>query len=76
MRDRLGTNPVPVQLPLGEEDKHRGVIDLVRMKAIVFDEASKGSEVRRQEIPADFKDAADGPGAAHRGRRRRGRRGG
>src|SRR5437868_2869151 len=34
MRERLGANPVPVQLPLGEEDKHRGVIDLVEMRAI------------------------------------------
>src|SRR5437870_10237475 len=36
MRERLGANPVPVQLPLGEEDKHRGVIDLVEMRAIVY----------------------------------------
>ncbi len=59
MRDRLGTNPVPIQLPLGEEDKHRGVIDLIRMKAIVFDEASKGQRYDVTDIPADMKDAAD-----------------
>src|SRR5215813_4484644 len=34
MKERLGTNPVPIQLPWGEEERHRGVIDLVRMKAI------------------------------------------
>ena len=59
MRDRLGTNPVPVQLPIGEEDKHRGVIDLVRMQAIVFDEASKGQRYDVSEIPAELKDAAE-----------------
>ncbi|MFO0609779.1 MAG: elongation factor G [Polyangiales bacterium] len=59
MRDRLGTNPVAIQLPLGEEDKHRGVIDLIRMKAIVFDEESRGQKFDVVDIPADFKDAAD-----------------
>ncbi len=58
MRERLGTNPVPVQLPLGEEDKHRGVIDLIRMKAVVFDEATKGATFSLEEIPADYVDAA------------------
>jgi len=59
MRDRLGTNPVPIQLPLGEEDKHRGVIDLIRMKAIVFDEESRGQRFEVVEIPAEFKAAAE-----------------
>ena len=59
MRDRLGTNPVPVQLPLGEEDKHRGVIDLIRMKAVVFDEESKGQRFDVVEIPAEFLAAAE-----------------
>ncbi len=59
MRDRLGTNPVPIQLPLGEEEKHRGVIDLVRMKAVVFDEASKGAHFDVVDIPDEFKDAAE-----------------
>src|SRR6478609_5725438 len=36
MRDRLGANPVPVQLPIGQEDQHRGVVDLVEMQAIVY----------------------------------------
>ena len=59
MRERLGTNPVAVQLPLGEEEKHRGVIDLVRMKAIVFDEESRGQKFEVSEIPDEYKDAAD-----------------
>jgi len=64
MRDRLGTNPVPVQLPVGEEDKHRGVVDLIRMKAIIFDEATKGSRYDVIDIPAELKDAADEARAA------------
>src|SRR6266850_2237501 len=43
MRDRLRANAVPVQLPLGTEDKHRGVIDLVTMKAVIWDEESLGA---------------------------------
>jgi elongation factor G len=59
MIDRLGTNPVPVQIPLGEEDKHRGVIDIVRMKAIVFDEESKGQRFDTIDIPAEFRERAE-----------------
>jgi elongation factor G len=55
MKDRLGTNPVPIQWPLGEEDQHRGIIDLIRMKAAVFDEASKGQKFDWIEIPDDLK---------------------
>ena len=44
MKERLGTNPVPIQWPLGEEDRHRGIIDLIKMKAAVFDEESKGQK--------------------------------
>jgi elongation factor G len=58
MRDRLGTNPVPVQLPLGEEEKHRGVLDLIRMRAVVFDEESKGARYTVEEIPAEYQAAA------------------
>src|ERR1700694_2721395 len=57
MRERLGANPVPVQLPLGEEDKHRGVIDLVEMRAIVYlDDLGQDFEV--QEIPVEYAEAA------------------
>jgi elongation factor G len=55
MKDRLGTNPVPIQWPLGEEDQHRGIIDLIRMKAAVFDEASKGQKFDWVEIPENLK---------------------
>ena len=51
MRDRLRANPVAIQLPLGTEDAHLGVIDLVGMKAIVWDDESLGSKYREAEIP-------------------------
>jgi elongation factor G len=57
MRDRLGANPVPVQLPLGEEDKHRGVIDLVEMRAIVYLD-DLGQKLEVQDIPSEYADAA------------------
>src|SRR5215216_5171868 len=59
MKERLGTNPVPVQIPIGEEEKHRGVVDLVRMKAVVFDEESKGARFDVLDIPEDLKEAAE-----------------
>ncbi len=52
MRERLGANPVPIQLPLGAEDDFAGVIDLVEMQAIVWDEESRGVKFRYEEIPA------------------------
>jgi len=55
MKDRLGTNPVPIQWPLGEEDQHKGIIDLIRMKAAVFDEGSKGQKFDWIEIPEPLK---------------------
>jgi elongation factor G len=55
MKERLGTNPVPIQWPLGEEDQHKGIIDLIRMKAAVFDEASKGQKFDWVEIPENLK---------------------
>src|SRR5262249_6561771 len=58
IRERLNANPVVLQLPLGVEDKLRGAIDLVKMKAIVWDDDSLGSNYREDEIPADMADAA------------------
>ncbi|MEL6343433.1 MAG: elongation factor G [Myxococcota bacterium] len=55
LRDKLGHNAVLVQLPLGLEDKHRGVIDLVRMKALI-NEGDNGETIREEEIPADMMD--------------------
>jgi len=51
MRERLKANPVALQIPLGEEENFRGVVDLVTMKAVVYDEGSLGSEFREEEIP-------------------------
>ena len=56
MKERLGTNPVPIQWPLGEEDRHRGIIDLIKMKAAVFDEGSKGQKYDWVDIPAEYRD--------------------
>src|SRR6202521_5412867 len=50
MRDRLRANAVPVQLPLGTEDKHRGIIDLVAMKAVVYKD-ELGTEQEELDIP-------------------------
>jgi len=55
MRERLGTNPVPIQWPLGEEDQHKGIIDLIRMKAALFDDASKGQKFEWLPIPENLK---------------------
>jgi len=58
IRDRLNANPLVVQLPLGVEENFRGVVDLVRMKAIVWDDEALGSTYKVEEIPADMADAA------------------
>ena len=61
MRDRLGANPVPIQIPIGQEDQHRGVVDLVEMKAIVYED-DLGQTFTVGDIPAELADAAH---AAH-----------
>ncbi|GAA3968585.1 elongation factor G [Thermobifida alba] len=59
IRDRLGANPLPIQLPIGAESDFKGVIDLVRMKAYVWsDEAAKGEMYETVEIPDTHADAA------------------
>ena len=58
MKSRLKANPVPIQVPIGAEDKFEGVIDLVRMKAIYWDEASQGMKFDLREIPADLLESA------------------
>jgi elongation factor G len=58
MRERLKANPVLVQLPLGEEDRFRGVIDLITMQALVYDEAALGTLFAVEEIPADYQELA------------------
>jgi elongation factor G len=59
MRDRLGANPIPIQLPIGKEDTFRGVIDLVEMKAIIWDDESLGASFEVIEIPADLLPGAE-----------------
>jgi elongation factor G len=58
IRDRLGARAVPLQLPIGAEDKFIGVIDLVRMKAIVWEDESLGAKFRDQAIPEEFASVA------------------
>ena len=58
--DRLKANPVPIQLPIGAEENFKGIIDLVQMKAIVWDEdAAMGSNYHVEEIPADLMEQAE-----------------
>ena len=59
MRDRLAANPVPFQLPIGQEEAFAGVVDLVRMKALIWDGSTQGQDFREEEIPADMKDDAE-----------------
>ncbi|WP_027716893.1 elongation factor G [Desulfuromonas sp. TF] len=58
MKDRLGANPVPIQLPIGKEENFKGVIDLVEMKAVVWDDESLGAKFEVIDIPSDMVDAA------------------
>ncbi|MBR4653810.1 MAG: elongation factor G [Kiritimatiellae bacterium] len=59
MRDKLRANAVPVELPIGREEGFIGVIDLLEMKSIVFDDASLGAKFTVGEIPAGLKDDAE-----------------
>ena len=54
IRDRLGAKAVPIQLPIGSETTLRGIVDLVRMKAVVWDNDGLGATYRDEEIPADM----------------------
>jgi elongation factor G len=54
MIDRLGANPVPIQIPVGAEDKFRGCVDLVKMKAVLFDDETLGAKYVVEDIPADL----------------------
>ena len=58
MRARLKANPVPIQVPIGAEEKFEGVIDLVRMKAIFWDDSTQGMKYELRDIPAELKDQA------------------
>jgi elongation factor G len=54
MRERLGVTPVPVQWPVGQEDEHRGIVDLIRMQAAIFDDDSLGAKYKWVPIPDDL----------------------
>jgi elongation factor G len=58
LRERLKANPVLVQLPLGEEDKFQGVIDLINMQAVVYEDAGQGTRFHVTPIPADYQELA------------------
>jgi len=59
MKLRLKANPVLIQVPIGAEDKFEGVVDLVKMKSIIWDEASQGMKFEYGEIPADLVDTCN-----------------
>ena len=59
IRERLGANPVPIQLPIGAEEHFTGVIDLIKMRAIYWDDASLGMKFEEQDIPAEFAEQAE-----------------
>ncbi len=59
IRKRLSAKPVAIQIPIGQEDKFKGVIDLINMKAIVWKDDTMGAEYETEEIPADLKKKAE-----------------
>jgi elongation factor G len=59
IRERLGVKAVPIQLPIGSEAALKGIVDLVRMKAVVWDSEGLGANYHDEEIPADMKQACD-----------------
>ncbi len=59
IEERLGANPIPLQIPIGEEETFTGVVDLIRNKAFVWDDSSKGVVVVEVPIPDDLKETAE-----------------
>ena len=56
IRDRLGSNVIPIQVPIGAEDAFQGVVDLIKMKAIYWDEETRGAKFEERDIPDDLLD--------------------
>ncbi len=56
IKSRLGSNAVTLQVPIGAEDQFEGVVDLIKMKAIYWDEETRGTKFEEREIPADLQD--------------------
>ncbi|MGI6223475.1 MAG: elongation factor G [Prevotella sp.] len=59
MKDILGANPIPVQIPIGAEENFKGVVDLIKMKAILWHDETLGAEFEVDDIPADLVDEAN-----------------
>ena len=58
IKERLGANPIPIEIPIGQEDLYKGVVDLIANKALVWDESSNGQRFEEIPMPADLKDIA------------------
>ncbi len=58
MKDKLGVTPLPLQIPMGSEENFKGVIDVIKMKAVYFD-GDNGEHVRHEDIPAEYQDKAE-----------------
>ncbi len=59
MKDILGANPCPIQIPIGAEENFKGVVDLIKMKAILWHDETMGADYDLEEIPADLVDEAN-----------------
>ncbi len=59
MKEKLGANPIPIQIPIGAEENFKGIIDLVNMNGIIWDEESLGAKYDVIDIPEDLKEKAD-----------------
>jgi elongation factor G len=59
IKERLGANPIPLQIPIGEEDSFKGVVDLIRNKAFIWDDSSKGVVMVEIPIPEDLLDVVE-----------------
>ncbi|HYW35667.1 MAG TPA: elongation factor G [Balneolaceae bacterium] len=59
MKEKLNANPIPIQIPIGAEDNFRGVVDLINMRGIIWDDETLGMEYEEIDIPDDLKDQAE-----------------
>ena len=59
LKDRLGANPVPLQMTIGSEEEFKGVVDLIKMKAIIWNENDQGMTFNYEEVPADLQDECE-----------------
>ena len=58
IKERLGANPIPIEIPIGQEDLYKGVVDLISNKALIWDEESNGTKFYEIPMPEDLKDMA------------------